>query len=75
MRRWKTKDNDDGVVTIVKTNRYYSFDELEQTIIAKMALLLLFPVVLMAFGVFFYMSLKKSHYPKANCRYQNGLCQ
>lgn len=59
MGRWETKDNDDEHTMIVKSNRYYSFDELQQTIISKMAGLLLFSIVLMAFVVFlYYMSLK-----------------
>lgn len=59
MGRWETKDNDDGLIIIVKSNRFYSFDELQQTIISKMAGLLIFSVVLMAFVVFlYYMSLK-----------------
>ncbi|MCV9930354.1 HAMP domain-containing histidine kinase [Flavobacterium sp. LS1R49] len=59
MGRWETKDNDDELSMIVKSNRYYSFDELQQTIISKMAGLLLFSVILMAFVVFlYYMSLK-----------------
>ncbi len=59
MGRWETKDNDDEVTMIVKSNRYYSFNELQQTIISKMTGLLLFSVVLMAFVVFlYYMSLK-----------------
>lgn len=59
MGRWETKDNDDDFTLILKSERYYSFDELQQTIISKMAGLLIFSVVLMAFVVFlYYMSLK-----------------
>ncbi|QGK74244.1 sensor histidine kinase KdpD [Flavobacterium sp. SLB02] len=59
MGRWETKDSNDELILIVKSNRYYSFDELQQIIISKMAGLLLFSVLLMAFVVFlYYMSLK-----------------
>lgn len=57
--RWETIDNDVNLAMIVKSNRFYSFDELQNIIISKMAGLLLFSVVLMAFVVFlYYMSLK-----------------
>jgi two-component system phosphate regulon sensor histidine kinase PhoR len=59
MGRWETKDSNDELILVVKSNRYYSFDELQQIIISKMAGLLLFSVLLMAFVVFlYYMSLK-----------------
>jgi two-component system phosphate regulon sensor histidine kinase PhoR len=59
MGRWETKNNEDEFTMIVKSDRCYSFDELQQTIISKMASLLIFSVVLMAFVVFlYYMSLK-----------------
>ena len=59
MGRWETKDSNDELILVIKTNRYYSFDELQQIIISKMAGLLLFSVLLMAFVVFlYYMSLK-----------------
>lgn len=59
MGRWETKDSNDELILVVKSNRYYSFDELQQIIISKMAGLLLFSVLLMVFVVFlYYMSLK-----------------
>ena len=59
MGRWETKDSNDELILVIKSNRYYSFDELQQIIISKMAGLLLFSVALMAFVVFlYYMSLK-----------------
>jgi len=57
--RWETVDTDVNLAMIVKSNRFYSFDELQNIIISKMAGLLLFSVVLMTFVVFlYYMSLK-----------------
>lgn len=57
--RWEVKDNDTELSMVIKSQRYYGFDELQQTIISKMAGLLLFSIVLMAFVVFlYYMSLK-----------------
>ncbi|MCC9064772.1 sensor histidine kinase [Flavobacterium piscisymbiosum] len=57
--RWEIQDSDTELSMIVKSERYYGFDKLQQTIISKMAGLLLFSVVLMVFVVFlYYMSLK-----------------
>lgn len=59
MGRWENKDSDIDLTMIVKSDRYYGFDQLQQTIISKMAGLLLFSVILMAFVVFlYYLSLK-----------------
>ncbi|OXA67334.1 hypothetical protein B0A67_22135 [Flavobacterium aquidurense] len=59
MGRWENKDSDAELSMIVKSNRFYGFDKLQQTIISKMTGLLLFSVILMAFVVFLhYMSIK-----------------
>lgn len=59
MGRWETKDSNEELTLIVRSERYYSFDELQHIIISKMSGLLIFSVLLMAFVVFlYYMSLK-----------------
>jgi len=59
--RWENAREDEGnkAVMIVKSKRYYSFDDWQNTIFRKMGGLLIFSVLLMAFVVFlYYQSLK-----------------
>lgn len=59
MGRSETQNTEDELTIVVKSDRYYNFEKLQQTIISKMAGLLIFSVLLMAFVVFlYYMSLK-----------------
>lgn len=57
--RWESVDSDVKLAMIVKSKRYYSFDDWQNTIIKKMGGLLVFSVLLMAFVVYlYYLSLK-----------------